>query len=547
MDKKLSISLLMLLFSLSFKVDSKSYNDLPLLDRITIDSVTWEFKNPVPVGQFITGDYYVVGEVTVTSITPAPANNRNGSVVNPPILQRSGYDDRVDGDRFKEDLRSYPPIQLIPGDQLLSSVSVTDDEHKNLHRWLRERTSDRTVSPVYSISILTCLEKPVSEDAFRPSYGDPEKKIYYGSDINRKLLPKLEAVASLRDIDEFAEHFRRPWVDICQFSFDAPIGYMPDYGREIARAVGMASLMLMVEDYPEESREKLMTGLIQYGIDLWGMVKGGRSGWSAHGGHGSGRKWSIMFAGIMLGDEQMASPTVANPELKFGEDMQTAYDDCWTGADVVYTGHQGLWNGEPVSSTPSWGPYEHLHPTVWYSTFDGHHQWNIGENYRRCCTSIAWVGQALAARLMGAVDLWSHDPFFDYVDRWMFEDDSEQMKAFGEAGLNYSANWQRQGQAWDTFVNQMWEMYRKKADEINTIPKSGKTRESSYRCRQSGLMLSGNAIFMDGLKSVLEKHSHINIYSINGKSVGSIKTESFSKDIGTLFHVVNGVYLWRVR
>ena len=33
--------------------------------------------------------------------------------------------------------------------------------------------------------------------------------------------------------------------------------------------------------------------------------------------------------------------------------------------------------------------------------------------------SHGWVGQVLETRLMGAVDLWSHPAYFDYVDRWV--------------------------------------------------------------------------------------------------------------------------------
>src|SRR5271157_1328557 len=54
---------------------------------VTKDSITWTFSQAVPVGQFVNGDYYVVGPVTVTSISPAPqsvAPYANGSVLNLP-------------------------------------------------------------------------------------------------------------------------------------------------------------------------------------------------------------------------------------------------------------------------------------------------------------------------------------------------------------------------------------------------------------------------------------------------------------------------------
>ncbi|MFO7603090.1 MAG: hypothetical protein R6X06_04660, partial [Gammaproteobacteria bacterium] len=41
------------------------------------------------------------------------------------------------------------------------------------------------------------------------------------------------------------------------------------------------------------------------------------------------------------------------------------------------------------------------------------------QDYRNCCTSATWVGQAMAIQLMNQKALWNHNPFFDYVDRWM--------------------------------------------------------------------------------------------------------------------------------
>jgi hypothetical protein len=164
---------------------------------------------------------------------------------------------------------------------------------------------------------------------------------------------------------------------------------------------------------------------------------------------------------MMLGDPAMAAPSKAYPNLRFGEDMQTMRDNGWTGANVVYAGHQGVWNGKAVSSTPSWGPYENLHPSLWQSAFSGDSWYNIGEDYRRCCTSISWIGEGLAARIMHAETLWDHDPFFEYVDRWMTENDAPNVAIIkSSTGLDYSADWEAEGQAWDTFIDEMWKAYR---------------------------------------------------------------------------------------
>jgi hypothetical protein len=173
----------------------------------------------------------------------------------------------------------------------------------------------------------------------------------------------------------------------------------------------------------------------------------------------------MVFAGIMLGDDDMASPTKTYPNVRFGQDMQTMYDDCWTGAKAVYAGHDGVWNGQPVHSHPSHQPYEHLHPRDWAPEPSGSGYLStgnyVGEDYRRCCTSIAWIGQALAGRIMQAEEYYDHPAFFDYCDRWMTENDLPFVMEIREAtGKNYLVNYMLQRQAWDSFVNAMWATYR---------------------------------------------------------------------------------------
>jgi hypothetical protein len=162
-------------------------------------------------------------------------------------------------------------------------------------------------------------------------------------------------------------------------------------------------------------------------------------------------------------------------QADFGEDMQTiwvsetppagAYTGSWhtQPETMVYGGHVGI-NGESVKL--GWGPYEHLAPSAWKST--------LGESYRRCCTSVSWVGEALAARLIpGMQSAWNHPPFFAYVDRWMLSpDDPRDLQTIASAtGMVIDSDFM-QGQSWKilsgggyykphrTFVDEMWAAYR---------------------------------------------------------------------------------------
>jgi len=446
---------------------------------ISKDGVTWTFSQPVTVGQFVNGDYYVVGPVTITAIDPPPTTSspyENGSVLNLPTANsKSGFDSRLnDGTDeswwFDASLRSYPPIDLKPGDALVSTVSLpqihTDPEVM--------RASDKSASPVRSASVLTVLSAAPSADAFRPSYCDRTQTIYHANDLQRNLLPSLAPPnpSQTPALSVFENYYRRPWIDTNPFLFDAPADYMPSYGQHIAFADSYASLLLML-NFSASQKVNLTNYFVQYGIDLYGCVQRGY-GWPAFGGHRSGRKLPIIFAGILLNNDGMKNVSTNFPN-QFGEDMQTVYVDAipggytqaWQGAAVIYGGHYGVnANGTPVSAG-LYGPYEQLQPNNW-PVINGNEQ--LGEAYRRCCTSVSWIGEALAIHILKAESIWSHPAFFDYADRWMTEDDSAAVAAIkSQTGFDYSANWERQGQTryWlqgefpqYSFIDDMWAAYR---------------------------------------------------------------------------------------
>jgi hypothetical protein len=143
------------------------------------------------------------------------------------------------------------------------------------------------------------------------------------------------------------------------------------------------------------------------------------------------------------------------------------YQHAWQGATGIYGGHYGVnANGQPVSAG-LYGPYEQLPPASW-PLLNGNEQ--LGEAYRRCCTSVSWVGEALAVHLLHGETIWNHPAFFDYVDRWMTEDDTQAVQDIKtQSGYDYSANWERQGQTkyWlqgefpqYSFIDDMWKAYR---------------------------------------------------------------------------------------
>jgi len=439
--------------------------DLPLQSSLTQHGITWTFEQPARVGRFVNGDFYVVGNVTVTAIDPAPTTgpDRNGSMVDiVPNAQMSGFDDRESSGRYDSTMRAILPVTLTPGHKLVSSRSATSAIPCIM------RPFDTAESPVASISILTSVDAPQPLDAFRPSYAQGVATSYLSRNLQRSVLPRLAAVGTVPPLSEFEGYLQRPWVDAVFYSPDVPAEYMAAYGRENGYVMSFAGLLLTL-DFSAAEKEPLLIYLVQYGIDLYGLVQAGHDGWIAHGGHGSGRKFPILLAGVLLQDSGMQ-----NVVADFGEDMHTVwvseilpagtYAQTWhrNPQTVAYSGHMGL-HGEDIN--PGWGPYEQLHPAQWLDP--------IGEGYRRCCTSVCWVGQALAARLVpGMMQAWNHPQFFAYVDRWMMvADDPDDNTEMLEGNYTWDTDF-RQGQSWRIlsgggyytdwrqFVDEMWMAYR---------------------------------------------------------------------------------------
>lgn len=463
--------------------------DLPLRESLSQYGITWTFAPPARVGRFVNGDWYVVGPVTVKAIDPPPLYGgeippdqldhtdkerpeaqrvRHGFMVNPPAQMKVAYDSGV-RNWFDPALIQKLPAALQPGDSLVATISMPKGLVLNAPLRNKIERGVEDSSPIRTAAVLTCVSEPPPPDAFRPAFCDRQQRIYLARNLKRDRLPTAAAPKSIPRIEQYLRFTQRPWVGTGFFGFEEPVENMPQYGLEYGRVAGITALILCTDlgspsrsdaiggPIKPEQKELLLVNYVQIGIDLGAMIRSGHPGWTGWGGHGSGRKLPIVFAGILLGDDELAGIHGSFPKVSFGEDEQTAYGDCWTGAKVVFAGHSGIdaATGEGRSRGNGWGPYEHTPPSQWQAGA------NTSESYRRCCTSVGWVAQALALRLMHAENAWDHDAFFDYVDRWMHEDDAVFVKTIKEAtGRDHDHDWSRQGQAWDAFVNEMWAKHR---------------------------------------------------------------------------------------
>lgn len=427
--------------------------------RIAQFGITWTFDGTHPTGQFANGDHWVVGPVTLVDVSPASTvsgtRTINGSMLNPSPRtgNAQGYDSAMQANTFDPALNVARPNQqaLSAANRLIVPVNTSLVSTVSLPA-AGNRPQLKTAA------ILTVLAAPPPAGSFRPPYCGTDKTPRFNVDqLDLSLLHALAPVASAPPLANVERYFERPWIDHIpgwSAGFQHPEDNMPDYGREIATQVGIGALMLHT-NLSNEAKRTLLIRYVQLGIDLFGVLQdGGTSNWGPDGGHASGRKWPIIFAGLMLDDGSMKAigqksgaylysgaygPGNPPPDyLHFGEDGQTFRI---SQADVDRA-HRANWEGvvgkaylQADIGTPEWGIRHATDPAI------DNNDWNA--SYRQCCTAHAWGGFVLAARIMGAKSLWNHDALFDYQDRYMATEAPDQ--------------WMRSSDHW---TEEMWDAYR---------------------------------------------------------------------------------------
>jgi len=374
-----------------------------LTDNISQYGITWTFDKEYEYGTFVNGDYWVIGPVTVTNVNPAWNGITHGSMIDPdPSIISQGYDTRAYN--YQESVRVVFPA-VISSNKSLISV-----------RGLDTCKSGGAGECLSDAAVLTIVDKPMPSGTFRPAYINTTKKFYTVSQVDYSLLPNFTSPGNLPN---YSDVMKRVWLDHGPKVSGAvihPKNNMQPYPRDSSVQVSVMSMLVMLNI---SEKQEFTNRLIQLGIDLYSISLKNGDAFRAYGGFGSGRKWPILFAGIMLNDNDMKNPPEYVPGSssikKFGEDGHTFY-------------------GQPTSTYPGGKPlfgqicsYNNGNYCNSSGDKDCRDPLGIGDGceYRDCCTSFTWVGQALAARLMNAKELWGWPAFFDYTDRWVLEEENK--------------------------------------------------------------------------------------------------------------------------
>jgi hypothetical protein len=397
-------------------------------DRVSYydDLIVFELAEPYVVGRFVNGDYWVHnhGEpVVIEAILPAgtPAGSArvmHGTMVTPRVSSREGYDSAPRDMTFDPTLDVDPgftgaPLVVAPGSSVIKAISTVGDEGRPI---------------ISDAAILTVLAETPPEGSFRPPYvGDDRSVVATIDDLDYRVLGTHPRLGSEPDLADVSDDFDRVWLEHCT-EWSArdihPANHMPTYGRDLAGRSARGLLLLQL-DYTDEEKEHLLIGLVQYGIDLYGIAREGAA-WNANGGHSLGRKMPLLLAGTVLHHEGMLAYADAAQHFIFQDDQQHFYV---SQAEVDLT-HSAAWDPDDRAEL------------IPYEVADiGMAEWGIRHTDRPTADNRAWGAtyrhvngpaqtmHILAAHLMGVEAAWNWPAVFDYVDRY-YDMEQDEMSPY---------------------------------------------------------------------------------------------------------------------
>ncbi len=436
--------------------------------------ITWTFDGDYTVGQFVNGDWWVLDTgsgVVISSVSPAPtsgARSKHGSVVNPVNSKEQGYDSAIPYATYDSSLRVNYPYTLHAGESLVSVNSLADNQIGSSNPYIDLIKVKLVHGPhiLKTAAVLTCVGSIPPADAFRPAYAGTTKTIYRQSDINYALLPRLlpqqfidDPSYDFEDIragnrgrvksvgtvaDQYHRYFSRPWLlHITDFigRGSHPVENMPNYHAQVYQLIQEAAALLICDlDYMYQSQEmdKLLIPFLQLGIDTHAVTSMPGTADS------SVAKWPVIMAGLLFDDNAMKNTSYdfrTEWMTYYGPNRESSIDSSLIPFGMGHTGYVHPSGSVPLyRQDPGNLEHEHLDPDT---------EWNLvpsgggskRESYRKI-NSPGWVGVALAAKNMQAELYWNHQAFFDYVDRWMDEED---------VGGQFTIS---------KFVDRMWQTHR---------------------------------------------------------------------------------------
>jgi len=497
--------------------------------------ITWRFDkniscegidNTYRYGQFVNGDYWIIGPVKIIEIRPrsftgdgitnqdqdtwiVPAGRTvNGSMINPdPTSSNNGYDSSIPYRKYdhlynvalpnRSPVSDKNPLVINPGSSLISTVSLNPNTKDY-------PTEDINMIRLKTAAILTVVSEIPAEGSFRPYYCGNDKTIRFSIEDVKSSFYKLKSLSKTGltgltavtqgtgthgandgkyQRDTLERMVERPWIDHFHGwsgEYINPAENFPRYGEDDCGQINDITLTLNLDLSGTQNAEQnwnlkkeLLCRFIQVGIDYYGVFKNGATGhWIANGGHGNGRKWPILFAGIMLEHPGCNIDATAMANIGFNppDSPYFSEDDQFFYVNQINLDAQNKQYNTPKGKT-TWAdtlgicgtdenslnlcgpdPRDSFHIPYVQSDIDtilpefgiryAAEPWRCNRawetKYRRKTNSGALVGTALCVLIMNQKERWNHPAFFDYLDRYYYieKEIKTQIIALG-GGSNY--------------------------------------------------------------------------------------------------------------
>ena len=390
------------------------------------EGINWSFVNQASYGTYINGDSWVVGPVLVSSVSPSTTARSDSTVKSGSMLAsylstsvqgfdsaasfQFPYDASINAGNY---ISASSPLVLNPGDRLIS-VSSTDG------------------FPIIGVaSVLTCVSSTIAGSHFRPGYtctsADYISADYFTSTVNSRFANfDLTGTRSILSGGKTPPNYNGVLSSVSSFWFDPfpgqnarflrPGNCMPTDDSLIAANIGNAALSI---NYYNSgfTKSTIATHLTQIGIDNYYNLINLGADWAGRGPFGSSKKFTMLLAGMLLGDSSMLDvgrnyPVVYGGPNKFPEDNQT-----FIVSSINGTINYG--KGNYVASDvylPEWGLNHWNDPSYDSSTWVDTSSY--GSDQRRFFSMKNWVGYLFACKLMGLQNHWNHIPLFSYFNRY---------------------------------------------------------------------------------------------------------------------------------
>lgn len=280
--------------------------------------ITWSFSEDKQVGQFVNGDWWVVGPVTISNINPKTigADIGNGSMINPIPGQTQGFYSGTQYPAYTatKNISLSLPITVQPGNSVVSTI-------RNPDTWGSNSSPGALVEKTWfkEASVLTVVASPPAAGSFRPPYAGTDKTIratWNKGSLRYNMLRSLAApnAAHVPNRTWLEDATQRPLIEMhynyinsnwkASWNPDKPGGYpRRTYGREISHISSAAGLYLQT-NVSNATKEKLLIHMCQWGIDVYGLVRVGMQ-FQPNGGHDHGRLMPLFIAAKVLGDADM--------------------------------------------------------------------------------------------------------------------------------------------------------------------------------------------------------------------------------------------------